>query len=426
MVPESRLEKNPLEEGLCESRMTRIEQKQRDMVEGQAAGRGRKATLRATAARRLDSDRLEIRLPDCYVLRLVARSLLALIFLSFSLLTISPRSVYSTATAMAAATNGVLSRQVDDAVFLPTIFRDLKRRGLFHPGDRVLFLSHRARSRLTRMARRNRMELVTGCLGGGAARGCRGTIPDGTLDFVFSGNGFPDTQLVDRALKVGGVAVVRLSSKQAVPYRMASNYRIVYIRTFDSTVVAMKKLVGQSQPTAVPRRRRLLALPEARKEALNMLEDVLLEPPQHSLSGRKSLEAYLKRLRFLPDLTGDDLHGYPKRIFIEVVPKSSTGGGGDDDRSAARWFSHHYPTRKLPFEILRLELEEDTPSASEELSAWLTSNLREEEYIVMKAEAGVVEAMIRSGAASLVDELFLECGGGWGETGLLRRPYGST
>ncbi|CAA6659488.1 unnamed protein product [Spirodela intermedia] len=389
--------------------MTRIEQKQGDIVEGQAAGRGRKASLRAATARRLDADRLEIRLPDCYVLRLVARSLLALIFVSFLMLNISPRSVYSTATAMAAATNGVLSRQVDDTFFLPTLFRDLKRRGLFHPGDRAMFLSHHAGSRLTRMVRQNRMELVTGCLGGGAARGCRGIIPDGTLDFVFSGNGFPDAELVDRALK-------------AVPYRMASNYRIVYIRTLDSTLVAMKKLVDKSQPTAVPRWRRLLALPEARKEALNMLEDVLLEPPQHSLSGRKSLESYLKRLRFLPDLTGDDLHSYPRRIFIEVVTKSSTTGGSGGDRSAARWFSHHYPTRKLPFEILRLELEEETPS-SEELSEWLRSNLREEEYVVMKAEAGAVEAMIRSGATSLVDELFLECDDGWGNTGRLRRPY---
>lgn len=44
------------------------------------------------------------------------------------------------------------------------------------------------------------------------------------------------------------------------------------------------------------------------------------------------------------------------------------------------------------------------------MSEWLRKNVREEEYVVMKAEAEVVEEMLSSKAIGLVDELFLECG----------------
>ncbi|TQD89780.1 hypothetical protein C1H46_024672 [Malus baccata] len=43
------------------------------------------------------------------------------------------------------------------------------------------------------------------------------------------------------------------------------------------------------------------------------------------------------------------------------------------------------------------------------MSEWLNKNVKEKEYVVMKAEAEVVDEMVKSRAIHLVDELFLEC-----------------
>ncbi|XP_038986496.1 SEC12-like protein 2 [Phoenix dactylifera] len=47
------------------------------------------------------------------------------------------------------------------------------------------------------------------------------------------------------------------------------------------------------------------------------------------------------------------------------------------------------------------------------MAEWLEKNVREEEYVVMKAEAGVVEEVVNGRAIGLVDELFLECDHQW-------------
>uniref|UniRef100_A0A1D1YK22 Serine--tRNA ligase n=1 Tax=Anthurium amnicola TaxID=1678845 RepID=A0A1D1YK22_9ARAE len=404
--------------------------------------KGRQGGRRAAVAARPE-DHLEISLPDFHVLRLVARSLLALALISLPVLGITPRPPPVTAAAAAVpGTGGFPSRSIDDAFFLPMIFRDLRRHGLFRPGGRVMLLGRAAGSSLSRLLRRNKMELVAGgCEGSG---GCRGLIPDGTLDFVFFDAGFSrdGAELVDRALKVGGVAAVRLrsSSSQSQPpdgpyHRLASNYKIVYVRRFDSTVVAMRKVEKTRGMVIGGRRRRLLAVPDTRnrKEALNNLEDVFLEPPRFSGTGRMSPRRYLKRTRYLPDLMGDTLDHYPRRVFVEVV----TGSQRKAIAGAAGWIARNYPTGNRALDVIRVEVEADSTAVGggpgggeDEMSRWLRRNVREEEYVVMKAEAGVVEEMVRSGAVGLVDELFLQCRHGAGgarkteaASGLRQRAY---
>ncbi|KAJ6370315.1 hypothetical protein OIU76_028565 [Salix suchowensis] len=98
-----------------------------------------------------------------------------------------------------------------------------------------------------------------------------------------------------------------------------SNYRVVYLRRYDSTIVAMRKTssVNRFLRSLAKRRSLQLAL-DAKREAL---QDNLLEPP------RKRLEKpriYSRRFKYLPDLLGDSVEDFSRRIFIDV---GSQGGG---------------------------------------------------------------------------------------------------
>ncbi|KAM1132353.1 hypothetical protein ACFX2I_046835 [Malus domestica] len=158
-----------------------------------------------------------------------------------------------------------------------------------------------------------------------------------------------------------------------------------------------------SSTTTSPTRRRLLA-EEAKNEALKRLEDVLLKPPRAS-SGKSRW--YLKRTRFLPDLMGDSLESYPRRVFIDVGLLENEGGSGTS------WFAKNYPTRNKNFEMYKIKTVIEESSGKEvvqtRMSEWLNKNVKEKEYVVMKAEAEVVDEMVKSRAIHLVDELFLEC-----------------
>lgn len=59
------------------------------------------------------------------------------------------------------------------------------------------------------------------------------------------------------------------------------------------------------------------------------------------------------------------------------------------------------------------------------MSDWLRKNVKEPDYVVMKAEAEVVEDMIKSKAINFVDELFLECKpeGHGGRKNMSKRAY---
>lgn len=237
------------------------------------------------------------------------------------------------------------------------------------------------------------------------------SIPDETFSFAFVPNFPAAAKFIDRTLKLNGVVSFQLGFDQAserTTFHKPPNYKIVYLRRFgeshSSTFVAMRK-TRNNGIVAGGSRRRLFGYTtedQAKKAALENLEAVLLEPPR-AASGKS--RRYLKRTRYLPDLMRDSLEGYPRRVFIDVGEKGSGGGGWE----SGSWFAKNYPTRDKDFEVYKVETTDEEEEVAGVMSEWLERNVREEEYVVMKAEAEAVEEMVRSKAIRLVDELFLEC-----------------
>ncbi|CAL9759379.1 unnamed protein product [Musa acuminata subsp. burmannicoides] len=262
-----------------------------------------------------------------------------------------------------------------DDTFLPALLRDLRRRGLLRPEGNVVIFD----------------DMIAGDRSA--------TLPDSSTDFVFSSSAV-DFRRIDRILKAGGVVAVRSGSNPPDSFLPPANYRTAYVgRIGSDAVVAMRKSFASSEGGM--RLRRLLAVPAAKKKSLRGLESAMLEPPMQ--------REWRRRARYLPQLTGDELDGYPRRVFVEVAAKGEAGSG-------TAWFERNYPRKGRAFEEIRVEVEEGDDEGSEakegtssSLAEWLQRNVREEEYVVVKAEVGEVEEAMAEGAIGLVDELFLEC-----------------
>ncbi|XP_020993207.2 uncharacterized protein LOC107477322 [Arachis duranensis] len=115
-------------------------------------------------------------------------------------------------------------------------------------------------------------------------------------------------------------------------------------------------------------------------------------------------------MQYLPDLMGDSLESYPRRVFIDVGLAEKEGERKSD------WFKKNYPTRNKNFEMYNINIdiitaeEASTKEVSQiGMSDWLRKNVKDEEFVVMKAEAEVVEELIKRDTIGLIDELFLEC-----------------
>ncbi|XP_050378527.1 uncharacterized protein LOC126795823 [Argentina anserina] len=346
-----------------------------------------------------DAKYLVIRIPDSRVLLFLARSvILALVIISLPWLnSLAP----TTDTA-----NGIMGSSANpDQELVPVIFRDLANEGLIKTGHGVkaVFVSsgnNEGDIESSEILKDNKMDLISV-----NEENQQGSVNDQSIDFAFVSVFRSAMKFIERTLKVGGVVALQLSEESSTGFRMPSNYKLVYLIKFDATVVAMRKMSSSiSTATTSPTRRRLLS-EDAKKEALKNLEDVLLEPPRAS-SGKSS--RYLKKTRYLPDLMGDSLEGYSRRIFIDVGLPEKEGGSGTS------WFAKNYPTRNKNFEMYKIETTLTDESAGKgvlqtSMSEWLDKNVKEEEYVVMKAEAEVVEEMMQSKVINLVDELFLEC-----------------
>ena len=290
---------------------------------------------------------------------------------------------------------------------MPVLFRDLMNEGLLKVGDKSLFMSGATDQGVYEplVIQNNKMDLISVS---DLAR--QSSVPETTFDLAFVHDFGGTADFIDRTLKIGGIAVVQLSNDASVAFDRPSNYRIVYLRRFDSTVVAMRK-TGNNETNSRTQRRLFGLSSEAKKAALKNMEAALLEPPK--AASRKS-SSYLKRTKYLPDLTGDSLESYPRRVFIHVGPPETEDG---DVGKSMRWFASNYPTRNRDFEMYRIETtttktnqeSKGTDEAQMGMSEWLRENVKEEEYVVMKAETEVVEEMVKSKAIGLVDELFLEC-----------------
>lgn len=283
---------------------------------------------------------------------------------------------------------------IDD--YLPIFVRELYSRGLVRSGSRGVLIGEFAAAPLN--LEDMEMDLVVYDSDDDFVR----SIANDSVDFVFADSYVAAAAggFIERVLKIGGIRAVRMSEDRAdqfvVPV-VPPNYEISCIHHFDATFVAMKKM-GQAALLPPSAKRPLCGyVMDSRKAAMSGLEDVLLEPPR-----RNSLEVdqYVDETKYLPDLIGDLLDRYPRRVFIDVGL----------DRSGAGWFVQHYPTRGQVFEIFNVGSETEREGRLLiGISDWLGRNVREEEFVVVKAEEDVVVRMMKSKAICLVDELFLEC-----------------
>ncbi|GAB2271413.1 hypothetical protein Dimus_006251 [Dionaea muscipula] len=361
---------------------------------------------------------ITVRLPSRRFLKVLAQAVVVVLFiLELPWIVANVRRFMSSSTINISHINNyvVPEAAADLATVLPLLFRDLVNEGLIKRGDKALIVGSDHGDELSNVI----FSSVITSSGDDVELIQRSdvhrqgfVVPDEAFDFAFSNRFHVDAEFIERMLKVGGIAVVHLGNEPSQAFNKPVNYKIVYLRRLSSTFMAMKKTAySRASSPQYPQQRKLLEFTdEERKAALKKLEDVLLEPPR-SATGKSS--TYLKRTRYLPDLLNDSLEGYPRRVFIDVGVAEKDGTG---------WFEKNYPARNKDFEKYRIETvpgpeipdadqddDDDEPTAEAGMSEWLRKNVKEEEYVVMKAEAEVVEEMLNNKAIDLVDELFMEC-----------------
>ena len=322
-----------------------------------------------------------IKVPDARFLRIVSRSLfLALVFVAFPFL----RSFLIKGFDATVVTGSTFVSTVNVEV-LNSILRDLVDEGLLKKEDEALIMSP-----------------PRGFDGGASLLKWNTEVDmvmhESNYDFVFTPS-FEDDVSVDRVLKMNGIVAFPLSVDSSnAGFRKQSNYRVVYLRRYDSIFVALRKIAMENNNLVYSTPRRLCqSATVAKTTALKGLEDVLLEPPTRQ---------DFTKIRYLPELLGDSLEGYKRRVFIGV-------GSHEENKAAIEWFERNYPKKSTNFQIHSLQVATEDPG---DVSTWLSKHVKEDEYVVMKAEADVVEEMMRKKTICLVDELFLQCNNEWWQT----------
>lgn len=340
---------------------------------------------------------LVIKVPDTRFLRVVSRSLfLALFFVAFPFLGSFLKGLVVSgfdAIVVNASTSTFVSINVE---VLNSILHDLGDEGLLKKEDKALIMSP-----------------PRGFEGGDSLLNWNSEVDvvmhDESYDFAFAPS-FEDAVSADRVLKIDGIVAfpLRLDDSSNAGFRKQSNYKVVYLRRYDSIFVALRKIgVENNLVDSTPRKRLCQFATVAKTTALEGLEDALLEPPrQDSAKSNKNL-----KIKYLPELLGDSLDGYKRRVFVGV-------GLREENKAAVEWFERNYPKKSTKFEIHSLQVASEEPNVPQtDVSAWLSKHVKADEYVVMKAEADVVEEMMRKKTICLVDELFLQCNNQWWQTG---------
>lgn len=343
---------------------------------------------------------LVIKLPDLRLLRVMSQSLLlALIILTFPF-TLSilkgPRGSVSDTES-----------EIFNFEQLELLIHDLADEGLLRKGDKSLIVCSGKAGVIPNRGNFDgyELEMVTD-----SDLERQSSFFDESFDFVFT-SALLDVKFVDRVVKTGGILAVSPSNDPSNALRENDNYKILHLRqhTTSNTLMAMTK-IGVNSFT---KRRLFQFTTEVKKAALKGLEDVLLEPPRRALKNSKK---YSRKIKFLPSLLGDSLEVFRRRVFVNL-------GLPEENMVVINWFHRHYPKMKQEFEVYNLdEVPEEASSTTEaglqnDISDWLRKNVVEDDYVVMKAEAEVVEEMIKKRTINLVDELFLECKNQWWQVG---------
>lgn len=317
-----------------------------------------------------------IKLPDSRSLRVISRSLfMATVLLALPSIgsIIGANSYTPPLYDLDADSDSYTSNWIKN---LPALLRDLMEEGLIRKGHKGFIL-------------------------GSGIRGIEDDLRDAGVDLVAGASAhqmfdyicapiFSGIELMDGVVKDGGLAIAPLGADLSAELRLLRNFKIVYLRRLgDNTVVAMRKSAALSGAGGAAAKQCGIA-PEKKEAALRGLEDVYLEPPR---AAKKSW----RKIKLLPDLMKDPLDEYPRRVFMA------------DDANALDWFYKNYVMRGQEFEVYEME------------GDWIgKTGVKAEDYVVVKAEAGVVERMLRDNTLCVVDELFLECRNGWEEKGRKR------
>ncbi|KAL3515497.1 hypothetical protein ACH5RR_022399 [Cinchona calisaya] len=341
---------------------------------------------------------LVIKLPDSRVLQIMSRSL----FLAIILLTLP--SIGSVLRTTSFNDSKMRSHDLTSFKILPVLFRDLADEGLLKRGHKGLVVGSGIDDLINDLEFLNENDNVVVIE---SDLECKNSLPNEAFDFVLSLS-FKNTESVDRVLKDGGIVITKLRSNPSSLLQQQPNYRIVYLRRFENTMVAMRKISSKDGYENLVKRSTLCGTTqEARKMALKGLEDALLEPPTRTLL--KSSRDEIRKIKFLPDLLGNSLATYKRRILIS-----------DEKNGFEDWFHNSYPTNNRYFETYNLEIDVERYGSEKLLSRsmvhpaigisdWLRNNVRQEDFVVMKAEAQIVDEMMKEKTICLVDELFLEC-----------------
>ena len=114
---------------------------------------------------------------------------------------------------------------------LPLLFHDLANEGLLKLGDRVLFASgvdnNDEQIYNSQIWKDTQMDLVSV-----SDQSKQASIPDEAFEFVFTDDYHDAADFIDRIVKVGAVATVKLSDDPRRPFAKPDNYKIVYLRRF--------------------------------------------------------------------------------------------------------------------------------------------------------------------------------------------------
>ncbi|KAK6934267.1 hypothetical protein RJ641_034422 [Dillenia turbinata] len=247
----------------------------------------------------------------------------------------------------------------------------------------------------------------------------KSAIPDGTFDFAITSR-LEDLMFVDHVMRIGSIVAFLIDDNSLNGFREPLNYKIVYLRRFNSTIVALRKISMDCEKRSSQIKHRLCGLvSEAKRTALQGLESPLLEPPRPALTLTSS-NKYSEEIRFLPNLMGDSLDSYRRRVFIN-------SGLEEKSNESLNWFLENYPTMNQVFELYNLAMVRPGTLESSRTGVleWLMNNVVEEDYVVMKAEVDLVEELINGKVICLVDELFMECKNQWGkdENNKSKRAY---
>ncbi|KDP26665.1 hypothetical protein JCGZ_17823 [Jatropha curcas] len=346
---------------------------------------------------------LVIKLSDLRVLHIVSRSLfLVVVILTLPWIGSILKQFSSTAYYDDLSADDFVS-DIIDVEFLDSLLIDLANEGLIKKGNKALFVCSGIGAIIddSRFLNANEIDFVLG-----SNLGQHVLLHDASFDFVFA-FGYEDVESLDSIVKVGGILVAQLSDFPN-DIQKQFNYKVVYLRQYRSTIVAMRKTSLTSKLAGSSAKRKLFEMEsEAKKDALNGLEDVLLEPPRKVFA--KSTKS-MSKFNYFPDLLGDSLEDYPRRVFVDVSLH-------EQKNVVKAWFSENYPTRNQKFETYNIEMVSEgvskMVSPGIDVSNWLMKNVKEDEFVVMKAEAEVVEEMMQRRTINLVDELFLECQNQW-------------